>query len=646
MKRWLSGWLTLLGLLWGVQGGPLAAELPPLIPRELLFGPPARLAPQLSPDGRFVAFLAPAGEGLGLWVQEVETSAPPRVLTPERRRDLRQFFWQPDGQGLLYVDDPTGEEDGSLYQVPLSGGTPRRLTPPRGGKAEVLALSPRHPHEILLTLTLRDRRRRDVYRLHLRSGRLTLDTPNPGEVYEWGVDEQLRVRAALARRPDGGGELRVRRPGGPWRRILGWGPGETVELCGFDAAGRRLFVLSSLEGDTTALVEIDLTTRRRRVWARHPRYDLHYVIFDPRQRLPEAAHWLTARRAWLGLSEAARQDLRILEHRFGPHLEVVSQDFLGRRWLVAVISAQSPRRYYLYDRQSRECRFLFCDRPALASYALAAMHPVTFRARDGVGLSGYLLLPPGLPPRNLPLVVRVHGGPWSRHVWGLSLEAQWLANRGYAVLHVNFRGSAGFGKAFLAAGNGEWGGKMLEDLVDARRWAVAQGIADPRRTAILGASYGGYAVLAAAAFFPQEFACGVAWAGPANLLTLLASLPADWAVHLPLFHQRVGCPRTRSALLRAQSPLLHAASVRMPLFIAHGARDPRVRLEESEAMVAALRREGKAVEFLVFPDEGHFLARVGNRLRFYAAVEDFLARQLGGRAEAAGPGEEGAALQR
>jgi len=636
MKGRGFGRLVIFLLLMGVAGGPPAwAQLPPLIPRELLFGAPARLSPQLSPDGRYVAFLAPAAGVLHLWVQALEDTAPPRQLTSGRRRDLRWFFWQPDSKGLLFLDDAAGEENFALYQVPLHGGAARLLTPFPGVKTEVLALSPHRPREVLLTLNRRDRRLRDVYRLDLLRGTLKLDTVNPGDVYEWGADRQLRVRAALARRPDGGGALRVRSPGGRWRTLLGWGPEDTLEWCGFDHQGRRVYVISGLEGNTTALVEVELRTRTRRVLAVHPHYDLDYAVCHPRHGTPEVVHWLTVRRLLQGLSDAAREDLARLRERFGPHLELASQDFSGRRWLVAVISDQAPRRYYLYDRQSQTSRFLFSDRPALADYPLAEMHPLTLRARDGLLLSGYLLLPPGVPPRHLPLVVRVHAGPWLRHVWGLSLEAQWLANRGYAVVQVNFRGSAGFGKAFLNAGTGEWGRKMLEDLIDARRWAVAQGLADPRRTAIMGASYGGYAVLSAAAFSPEEFQCGVALAGPANLLTLLTSLPPDWTVHLPLFHRRVGHPDTAAALLKARSPLFHTSAIRMPLLIAHGGRDPRVRLEESEALVAALRREGKPVEYLVFPDEGHFLQQRGNRLTYYAAVEHFLARFLGGRAEAA-----------
>ncbi len=324
----------------------------------------------------------------------------------------------------------------------------------------------------------------------------------------------------------------------------------------------------------------------------------------------------------------------------GGDFTVDSRSRSDARWIVTYTVSDGPIAYYLYQRPARRATLLFVHRPQLTQYTLAGMEPVEFRARDGLRLYGYLTLPPGREPRNLPLVLLVHGGPWARDVWGYDRDVQWLANRGYAVLQVNYRGSTGFGKAYLNAGDREWGGKMLTDLLDAKAWAVARGYADPKRICIYGGSYGGYATLAALAFAPGEFSCGVDLVGPSNLITLLRTIPPYWASHKAMMAKRLGDPDRDAEFLRSRSPLFRADSIRAPLLIVQGANDPRVKRAESDRIVEAMRRNGKEVQYIVFPDEGHGFARPENNLIFYAAAEPFFARYLGGRVEPPGPDEK------
>ena len=312
---------------------------------------------------------------------------------------------------------------------------------------------------------------------------------------------------------------------------------------------------------------------------------------------------------------------------------ITSRDDTDTTWVVSFTVDNGPVPFYTYDRQSRAVTFLFSSRPSLSNYSLANMEPITFTSRDGLAIHGYLTLPVGKEKSNLPLILNVHGGPWVRDGWGYNPEAQWFANRGYACLQVNYRGSTGYGKDFLNAGNKEWGGKMHDDLVDAVYWAIEQGIADPKKVAIYGGSYGGYAALAGATFTPDLFCCAVDIVGPSNLITLIQTIPAYWTPLVKVFHLRVGNPDTEEDFLKSRSPLFKVDQIKIPILIAQGANDPRVKQAESEQIVEAMKSKGIEYEYMLFPDEGHGFAKPENRLRFYAAAEKFLAKHLGGRFE-------------
>jgi dipeptidyl aminopeptidase/acylaminoacyl peptidase len=461
-------------------------------------------------------------------------------------------------------------------------------------------------------------------------------------VMGWEVDAQFHIRAAQAFTPDGGSEIRIRDTDkSPWKPAIKWGPedmdGHVVD---FTADGKALWLVSSQGRDTLSLVKHDLAGGQEQLIASDPGSDVAEVLMNPLTHEPEAVAFNRERVRWKALNPQIEEDLQALEKGARGEPSIISSDRDWQTWVVAYSADVSPTDYYLYDRANKKLTHLFLARPELAKYTLAPMKPVTIKSRDGLELVSYLTLPVGIEPHQLPLVLLVHGGPWARDQWGYNSFDQWLANRGYAVLSVNYRGSTGFGKKFLHAGDREWAGKMHDDLIDAVHWAVEQGIADPKQVAIFGGSYGGYAALVGATFTPDVFACAVDIVGPSNLVTLLKSIPPYWAPMKKLFSSRVGDLATEEEFLKSRSPLFKADRIRIPMLIAQGANDPRVKQAESEQIVAAIRKAGKPVEYMVFKDEGHGFARPENTLKFVAAAEAFLAKHLrGGRAEPAEAGE-------
>jgi len=630
MGIWVLWTLILVLGGWGAR----AQELPPLIPREVLFGNPERANPQISPDGTKLAYLAPYEGVLNVWVRTVGKEDD-RVVTSDKKRGIRFFFWQEDSEHILYLQDRDGDENWHLYQTNIHTKLTRDLTPFEGVQARVVATDPRFPHEILVALNIRDRRFHDVYRIHLKTGSVELDTENPGDVVEWAVDHRLQVRAAQAFTPDGGVLIRLRKgAGSPWQEFLRWGPDETFGgIVGFTPDSRGLWLISSVGANAARLIEVDLATKKTRVIAEDPQYDVSTVLVHPKTRRLEAVQFIRARREWHLLDPALRADFERLRRERDGDFSIVSRDRKDRTWVVSYLLDDGPVYYYVYDRTARRLSMLFSNQPALERYRLAKMRPISFPARDGMTIYGYLTLPVGIEPKRLPMVLLVHGGPWARDVWGFNPTVQWLANRGYAVLQVNFRGSTGYGKAYLNAGDREWAGKMHTDLIDGKNWAVAQGYADPERVCIMGGSYGGYATLVGLAFTPDEFACGVDIVGPSNLITLLQSIPPYWAPLKAIFDKRLGRVETDEAFLKSRSPLFRAEFIQKPLLIGHGANDPRVKQAESDQIVQALRARNIPVTYVVYPDEGHGFARPENRLDFYGRAEEFLARYLGGRFE-------------
>ncbi len=622
-----------------LSGSATLAELPPLIPRMLLFGSPtnSKSSPSLSPNGKYLGYTAldPANQTFNVWIRTIG-KVDDRVITQETNRPVFWYYWQPDSEHILYLQDQNGDENVHLYQVDLRTRSSRDLTPFPNVQAQIVSLDPNNEREMLVALNRKDPTRHDVYRLNFKSGTLALDTKNPGDVSEWVADNQLRVRAAQVTTPDGGTEIRVRtRPISKWRTFQRWGPDESPGwIQGFNHNNRRLWIVSSVGANARRLMEFDIASGKGEVVAQDPEYDVGEVQVHPKRHALEAVAVERARTEWTVIDQRLKTDFETLREARDGDFTVQSRDLADTKWIVCYDTDTAPESYYLYDRAARTTELLFFEgSPELPGYTFSPMRPISYAARDGLVIQGYLTLPAGVEPKNLPMVLHVHGGPWARTGWGFHYYAQWLANRGYAVLQVNFRGSTGYGKAFHNAGDREWGGKMQEDLIDAKRWAVAQGYADPARVAIMGHSYGGYAVLAGLAFTPDEFACGVDEMGPSNLITLLRSTPPHWTPMLGEFKRRIGDWEKDPESLKERSPIFKADQIKVPLFIVQGANDPRVKQAESDQIVQALRKNGKPVEYLLFPDEGHGTARPENDLKQAAAEEAFLARHLGGRLE-------------
>jgi dipeptidyl aminopeptidase/acylaminoacyl peptidase len=610
-----------------------------LIPLQVIFGNPERIAPSISPDGTQLAWIAPDDGVLNVWVAPVSAGreavdwAAARVVTSDTDRGIRVFTWAHDGRHLLYLQDKGGDENWRLHDVDLVSGERRDLTPFENVQARIIATEPKFPTEVLVGLNRDNPELHDVYRLDLVTGELVKELENPGFI-DFVADASLTVRAGLAMHEDGSADLLVRdHADADWRRLLTIPADDqlTTGPLDFTADGGSLLALSSLDADTGRLVRIDVATGAAEVLAGDPEADVTAVRLHPGTREPQIVTVLKDRSHYLVLDRSLEADLAAIRALHPGDPVFSGGDDSDETWLISFTNDTGSVAYFSYHRPDRTGRFLFEARPELARYQLAAMEPFSFTARDGLTIHGYVTFPPGAGRTGLPAVLNVHGGPWARDVWGYNPEAQWLANRGYLSVQVNYRGSTGYGKAFINAGDREWGGRMQADLVDAVAFIVAQGWADPGRVAIYGGSYGGYAALAGAAFNSGVFCCAVDVVGPSNLKTLIETIPPYWAPMVATFHRRVGNPATDEEFLWSRSPLSRADQIRIPLLIAQGANDPRVKQAESEQIVAAMRKAGIEHEYMLFPDEGHGFAKPDNRLRFYREADRFLARYLGGR---------------
>lgn len=615
-----------------------SAELPPLIPRDVLFGNPDKAGPQISPDGKHLAYLAPDDKNvMQVWVRPLDKGEAKKI-TSDEKRGIRSYFWAHDGKHLLYLQDAGGDENFHLFAANLATAKTRDLTPFPGVRVQGVDLDKDHPDTVLVGLNKRTKAAFDMHRVTISTGEEKLDTENPGNVLGWTTDKDFVIRAATAANmKEGGYDLLVRaKPGDEWKTIKHWSMEEQGSAAGFGADANTLYVVGNHDANTMRLVKLDLATNKEEVIAEDKEYDIGGAMIDEKRRVPLAVSVTRARTEWKVLDDSVRADFEALAKVRRGDFAVSSQTTDQSKWVVAYTADNGPVAYYLYDRPTKKAELLFVNNSKLEKVQLAETEPVSYKAKDGLTIHGYLTKPLGVEAKNLPTVLLVHGGPWARDSWGFNPLAQFLANRGYAVLQVNFRGSTGYGKAFLNAGNREWAGKMHQDLLDAVEWVVKQGVADPKKVAIMGGSYGGYATLVGLTFTPEVFACGVDIVGPSNITTLLKTIPPYWAPMKALFAKRVGDPEKEEAFLKERSPLFKVDAIQRPLLIGQGANDPRVKVAESDQIVDAMRKAGKPVEYVLYPDEGHGFVRPENRLHFFAVAEQFLAKHLGGRAEPVG----------
>jgi len=656
VRRILSA-LLVLGLALAPALAPVAASQGnELIPRKLIFGNPSRLMPKLSPDGKSLAWLAPRDGVLNVWVAPADSLAAARPVTDEKPRPIMEYWWSPDGTRILYTQDRGGNENWVLYGVEVATGRQSTYTDPEKATVRVLGISPKVPGSILIGLNNRVPQYHDVYRVDLASGKRDLLLKNDrwaGFLADW----DLNLRFGFRQRPSGGAIVEKIGADGTAAPFMEIGAADafTTGPEGVTADGRTLYLRDSRNRDTGALFAYDLASGRQTLIGESSKADVGSAIFHPSTGEVEAYGVDYLKQEWMPVSAASRDDIAFLNREARGQWSVLSQSLDNRLWTLQVDRVSEPVTYYLYDRGRKKLTRLFTARPDLEGRALAPMGAFEIRSRDGLVLPSYVSLPPGAdldgdgrPDKPLPMVLYVHGGPWARDEYGYSSIHQWLANRGYAVLSVNYRGSTGFGKAFLNAATRQFAARMHDDLIDAVDWAVKEGIAQRDKVAIMGGSYGGYATLVGLTFTPETFGCGVDIVGPSNLVTLIESFPPYWAPIMELsWYPRVGDPRKeddRKDLL-ARSPITRVDQIRRPLLIGQGANDPRVTQKESDQIVAAMKARSIPVTYVLYSDEGHGFARPENRTSFFAVTEGFLSKCLGGRQEPIGNDFAGSSLK-
>ena len=632
-----------------------AASTGALISRDVLFGNPERSAGQISPDGRWLGFVAPRDGVLNVWVAPASAPDEARPITNDRLRGIRGFSFAYDGQHILFAQDVGGDENFQVFAADIETGTARELTP-KGSRASVLELSRQHPGEVLLSVNDRDKAFFDPVRVVIADGTATRLIEND-RFTGFVADEGFALRFAATQTADGGSEW-FRRDGEGWASwaTIAQEDALTTSPLGLDDAGTTLYMLDSRGRDTSALFAIDLASGERTLLKEDARADVdEQRLVDPATGRVQAVLVEYLRPEWHVLDPAVQADIEALRrHAGGDEFDIASRTLDDTQWIVSVYGSSRSAGFYRYDRATRTVTPWFDTRPALPDAQLQRMHTAEIKSRDGKTLPSFYTLPAGSdadgdgrPEAPVPMVLLVHGGPWARDFYGFNATHQWFANRGYATLSVNFRGSTGFGKAFINAGDLQWAKAMHDDLIDGVRWAEAQGIAASGRTAIMGGSYGGYAALVGLTFTPREFACGVSIVGPSNLITLLGTIPPYWGPIRRQFTTRVGDDTTEEgrALLKERSPLTRVDAIERPLLIGQGANDPRVVQAESDQIVQAMKARGIPVTYALFPDEGHGFVRPQNRLAFNAVAESFLGECLGGRVEPIGDDFEGSSLK-
>jgi dipeptidyl aminopeptidase/acylaminoacyl peptidase len=628
----------------------------PLIPRQVIFGNPERTIAKVSPDGTQISFLAPKDGVLNIWVAPLGDIDKAKPVTDEKERPIREYYWAENSRFILYMQDKGGTEDFLLYATDPKTGKTRNLTPYEKTRAVIFGSSVKRPDEILVGLNNRDAKWHDAWRINVVTGKGKMVYKNEG-FGGFVADDDLKLHYAFKDTPDGGFQVQAFGADGKFTDYMTI-PGEdslTTTMLGFDVAGTTLYGVDSRGRDKAALVTYDPKTAATTVLAESPKADLASVITDPATGKVQAYGVNYLKTEWAVLDPAIKADLDFIGSQAKGEWEVMSRSRDSNIWLISNDPVTEPAYYAIYDRKAKTLTKLFTIRPKLEGAALSPMYPVVIKSRDGMELVSYLTLPKGTDANNdgkpdagpLPMMLWVHGGPWARDEYGYNPVHQWLANRGYAVLSVNYRGSTGLGKGFTNAGDKQWGRKMHDDLLDAVDWAVKNKVTSKDKVAIGGGSYGGYATLAGVTMTPKTFACGVDIVGPSNLQTLLSTIPPYWATFFENFARRVGDPRTEDGkkLLAERSPLTYASKIERPLLIGQGANDPRVKRAESDQIVAAMKAKNIPVTYILYPDEGHGFAEPANRTSFYAVSEAFLSQCMGGRFEPVGEDFKGSSIQ-
>jgi dipeptidyl aminopeptidase/acylaminoacyl peptidase len=629
--------LVSLILIVSVAGGwALTAERnqePRLIPLTDFFKNPVMTHVTLSPNGEHIAFMMPWERRLNVFIRQVGENKASRI-THAQERDIAGYAWA-NNRRIVYVQDSGGDENFRLYAVDIDGSNFKELTPFENVQVRIVDRLEDIEDQMLISMNKRDERIFDVYRININTGKMKMAAENPGNISGWLTDNNGRLRVAVA--TDGVNTTLLYRQteAGSFRPIVTTHFKDSIDPLYFTFDNNHLYVASNIGRDKKAIFKYDVETGKHlELIYEHPQVDVIGMLRSKKRKVLTGVSYITDKLHYHFTDRPRKQLQDILESKLpGDEVVVTSMSKDETRVLIRTYSDTSMGAYYYYDLTGGQFQKLADVSPWLDEGQMAGMQPVQFRSRDGLTLHGYLTLPKGVKAKNLPIIVKPHGGPWARDVWGFNPEVQFLANRGIGVLQVNFRGSTGYGKAFWEAGFKQWGRRMQNDITDGARWLIGRGIADPKRIGIYGASYGGYAVLAGLAFTPDLYACGVDYVGVSNLFTLLDSLPSYWELGREMMYEMIGDPVKDKELLTAISPVFHADKFKVPLLVAQGANDPRVKKAESDQIVQALEKRGIDVQYIVKDNEGHGFANEENRFEFYRTMEIFLGKHLGSKVE-------------
>jgi len=611
------------------------SDLPKLIPlRKLFVNVETAFGYKISPDGKKLGWIAVKNRKLTVHFK-ILGKEDITILDTHSPQNVFGFAWMPDSRKLLFWQDREGNENYHIFLADIEHPKqkPVDLTPFENTRAGIHRIIREDPENILVSHNQRDQKYFDLYRININTGRQTLIAENPGDILSWITGDDGALRARIRKNSSGNRFLELNEPDTKiWKIILTWGWESFVRFQSFTADNRGMWILSNIDRDKTALVKLNLDTGEETVVYEDPRVDLGWVLISYKSKQPLIAASFPDYQKLHFFDPNIRSESPPFMKQHPSGIAVMSSDY-HERLVTLVVYTDKSADHYLYNRKTREMERLSSNPISAYADRLSTVKPIAFKSRDGLQLHGYLTLPKGSSGRNLPLVLLVHGGPWARDYWGYRDINQFLANRGYAVLQVNYRGSTGYGRDFKEAAIGEFAGKMHTDLVDGVNWAIAKGIADPEKIGIFGFSYGGYATLVGMTFTPDIFACGVDVFGISNLVSFSKTVPRYWKIWMPHWHKYLGNPDKPEdrKVMEAKSPLFKVDRIKRPLLIVQGANDPRVNQQESEQMVSALKNAGKEVEYILFPDEGHSIRKWQNRLVFFRTLEDFLAKHLGGR---------------
>ncbi|MBQ6772745.1 MAG: S9 family peptidase [Synergistaceae bacterium] len=607
------------------------AAMPPILPMEDFFRNPDNAGFSISPDGTRLAFFKPWEHRMNVYVREIATGIEKRI-TSATERDIAGFFWKGSDK-IVFAQDSGGDENYHVYITDIKGSEARDLTPFEKVKAGILDDLEDDPNHMLIDMNKNNPEVFDIYRCDINTGELVLIAENPGNITGWMTDHNGKLRCAWETDGVNTSFLYRANESEPFRKLITTNFKEEFAPVLFDYDNKFMYVASNLSHDKTAIYKFDPDENKLLdLIFEHPEVDTGGILHSKKKRIITGVTYTTDKRHYK-FFDADREALQKTLEEFFPNYEVsiADMDDDERKFIIRTYSDRTRGTYYLYDSKDNSMSKLAELSPWLKEENMAPMKAISFNARDGLLIHGYLTLPVGINPVKLPLVVIPHGGPSARDGWGFDSEAQFLANRGIAVLQVNYRGSTGYGKNFWQAGFKQWGRKMQDDITDGVLWAVSQDIADKNKLAIYGGSYGGYAALAGAVFTPDLYACAVSYVGPSNIFTLLESIPPYWKPFLEMEYEMIGDPSKDKALLEEVSPVFHADKINIPLFVAQGANDPRVNKAESDQIVEAVRKAGKDVVYLVKDNEGHGFSNEENRFDFYRQLEEFFRKHLGSR---------------